>query len=623
LKNAIKPRDRDLLKKLGGMFMKSIFRWQSLVMGVPRAKALGIALLTTLISFSGGTNSVQAAQTLLVRRGSSTQSISLGDLKTLAKTKTVPASLQAYAQSLSPQQRSQILSALESNFKIDAVAVGNFLNTQIGNTLVWALASTTSRQDQSGEKLVRTALVEGARAPEGLSMLSFIEAYPSTSLDINLEQVFQVVGNFNTAFWQSQAFMAAIAPQLAPKPPQINLPFDPTRPGSAKVQMLNLNLNDQQRRREIPVDLYWSTAISPTKPLIVFSHGLGSVRTELRYLAEHLASHGYVVAALEHPGSNETHIVNALTGKTSLQEAQASLNNPANLSLLLDQIIRKALIDKTPILDAEEFLNRPKDISFVLDQLQKLNKSAAGPFSGNLATERVMVIGYSLGGATALSIAGAEMQLTQLKQRCPGNVLAFSLGENAQCFAKDLPENSYRLRDPRVKAAIALSPTTSLLFGETGLAKVAVPTLITAASADKTAPVLTEQVIGFDKVPSPKWLAGFVGGTHLSVKDPITTMDQAGQPDTLYSGGEIVGDQAVDIRNYIKAIALAMAAQLTDAAPQNAIFLSPEYAQYASSERFPIRLVREIPPAAEAIIKDFVQNQANQNPVPSTADQRE
>ena len=203
------------------------------------------------------------------------------------------------------------------------------------------------------------------------------------------------------------------------------------------------------------------------------------------------------------------------------------------------------------------------------------------------------------------------MQLTQLKQRCPGDVLAFSLGENAQCFAKSLPKDSYQLRDPRVKGAIAFSPVTSLLFGETGMSKVAVPTLITAASADKTAPALTEQIVSFDKMPSPKWLVGVVGATHLSVKDPSTTIDQAGQPDTLYSGGEIVGEQAADVRNYVKAIALAMAARLTDDAAKYSIFLTPEYAQYASTPAFPIRLVTEIPPEAEAIIKDFLQKQSN------------
>ena len=551
----------------------------SSVLCIIGAKAFGIAVITAISILNGVTTSVQAAQTLVVRRGSFTESIELTDLQTFVGTGTMSPSLQQVARRLTPEQRSQIQAALKAKYNINEEAARNFVNTEFGNNLSSALASATPRQDSAGVQAVKTALIQGAKAPTGLSLISAIAGYPSPRLDIDLDQAFRVVGNFNAAFWQTQAFMAAIAPQLAPNRPQLNLPFDPTQPGSASVQVFNLNLIDWERRREIPVDIYWSTQASSTKPLIVFSHGLGSVRTDMRYLAEHLASHGYVVAALEHPGSNEAHV-------------------------------KQALQLKVPLLEAQEFLNRPKDISFILDRLEILNQ-APGFLKGKLATERVMVIGYSLGGTTALSIAGAQMQLTQLKQRCPGDVLAFSLGENAQCFAKSLPKDRYQLRDPRVKGAIAFSPVTSLLFGETGISKVAVPTLITAASADKTAPALTEQIVSFDKMPSPKWLVGVVGATHLSVKDPSTTIDQAGQPDTLYSGGEIVGEQAVDVRNYVKAIALAMAARLTDDAAKYSIFLTPEYAQYASTPAFPIRLVTEIPPEAEAIIKDFLQKQSN------------
>ena len=551
--------------------MRLNFGKHSLVMGVMGA--------ITISTINGITTSAQAAQTVVLRRGSTTKSIDLADLKTLTETGNVPPNLEDAARILTPQQRRQIQNVLKAKYKLDVVATRDFLNTDVGNTLSSTLASITPREDTVGVLDVKTGLILGARSPEGLSLISFIDAYPNRSLDIDVDRAFEVLGNFNGSFWQSQAFMAAIAPQLAPKRPNLNLPFDPTQPGSAKVEVLNLNLNDQQRNREIPVDVYWSSEASPAKPIIVFSHGLGSVRTDMRYLAEHLASHGYVVAALEHPGSNETHV-------------------------------KKALALQAPLLAAEEFLNRPKDISFVLDQLKTLNQTA-GTLQGKLASERVMVVGYSLGGATALSIAGAELQLTQLKQRCPGNVLALSLGENAQCFAKSLPEDRYQLRDSRVKAAIAFSPTTSLLFGETGLTNVAVPILVGASSADKTTPALTEQVIAFDKMPSPKWLVGFVGGTHLSIKDPSTTIDQASQPNTLYTGGEVVGDRAVEVRNYVKAIALAMASQLTDDAAKYSIFLTPEYAQLTSTARFPIRLVTEIPPQAEAVLKDFVQNQAN------------
>ncbi|MEH2150856.1 alpha/beta hydrolase [Nostoc sp.] len=527
-----------------------------------------------LTQFGANTSAI-AADTIVVRLGLFTESISLAELQNAAKTGELPGSLQSYTKGLSEQQRRVFLGALGMNIPMNVVTLDRLINTQIGTTILNDFATALARKDKAGVQALRAGLILGSTAPQGLSILSFIAAYPSKRLEINLPQAFIVAGNLNTAFWQTQQFMLAIAPQLDPKTPQIAFPFDPSQPGSAQVKILNLSLNDQKRDRKIPVDVYWSTAANPNKPVIVFSHGFGSVRTDLRYLAEHLASHGYVVAALEHPGSNEANTNLALQGKTRIVKPQ-------------------------------EFLYRPQDISFVLDELEKLNQTANHPLQGKLATTNAMVVGYSFGGGTALALAGAELQLEHLKQRCKKNLTILSLAEGMQCIAEELPENSYQLRDTRIKQAIALNPTTSLIFGETGLTKIQVPTLVLAGSADKTTPALTEQIVGFDKIPSPKWLVGIVGGTHLSVKDPSTTLDQVGQPNTPISGGEVVGEQAADVRKYVKAIALAFAAQMTPEAKNYAVFLTSDYAQFASTPAFPFRLITQIPPDAMAVVKEFV-----------------
>jgi predicted dienelactone hydrolase len=536
-----------------------------------------------LTQFGVNTSAI-AADTVVLRLGLFTESISLAELQKAAKTGYLPESLQPYAKGLSEEQRRLLLGALRMNIPMNVVTVNRLVNSQIGTTILNDLATALARKDKAGVQALRAALVLGSTSPPGLSILSFIAAYPSKRLEIDLPQAFIVARSLNTAFWRTQQFMLAltssgllsdIAPELDPRTPQIAFPFDPSQPGIAQVKILNLSLNDQKRDRKIAVDIYWSTAATPHKPVIVFSHGLGSVRTELRYLAEHLASHGYVVAALEHPGSNETNTNSALQGKTR-------------------------------VIKPQEFLNRPQDISFVLDELEKLNQTANHPLQGKLATNKVMVIGYSFGGGTALALAGAELQLEPLKQRCKKNLAILSLGEAMQCIAQELPENSYQLRDTRIKQAIALNPTTSLIFGETGLTKVQVPTLVLAGSGDKTTPALTEQIVGFNKIPSPKWLVGIIGGTHLSVKDPSTTLDQIGKPNTPISGGEVVGEKAADVRKYVKAIALAFAAQMTPEAKNYAIFLTSDYAQFASTAAFPFRLVRQIPPDAMAVVKKFV-----------------
>ncbi len=535
----------------------------------------GAIVLTQFWAQFGANTSAIAADTVVVRLGLFTESISLAELQKAAKTLELPGSLQPYAKGLSEEQRRFLLGALGTNIPMNAVMADRLVNTQIGTTILNDFATALARKDKAGVQALRAGLVLGSTAPEGLSILSFIAAYPSKRLEINLPQAFIVAGNLNTAFWRTQQFMLAIAPQLNPITPQAAFPFDPSQPGSAEVKILSLSLNDQKRGRKIPVDVYWSTAATPNKPVIVFSHGFGSIRTDLRYLAEHLASHGYVVAALEHPGSNEANTNLALQGKTRVVKPQ-------------------------------EFLYRPQDISFVLDELEKLNQTANNPLQGKLATTNAMIVGYSFGGGTALALAGAELQLEHLKQRCKKNLTILSLAEGMQCIAQELPENTYQLRDTRIKQAIALNPTTSLIFGETGLTKVQIPTLVLAGSADKTTPALTEQIVGFDKIPSPKWLVGVLGGTHLSVKDPSTTLDQVGQPNTPISGGEVVGEQAADVRKYVKAITLSFAAQMTPEAKNYAVFLTSDYAQFSSTAAFPFRLITQIPPNAMAVVKEFV-----------------
>ncbi len=522
----------------------------------------------------GVNNSATAADTVVVRFGLFAESISVADLQTAAETGKFPRNLESFTNKLSERDRNFILGALRTKLPLNVVTISRLLNTQIGTTILNDLATALVRKDQAGAQALRAGFVLGSTAPQGLSILSFIKAYPSQRLEINLPQVFAVASNLNSGFWLTQQFMLAIAPQFNPTTSQLSFPFDPGLRGNEQFQVLSLQLNDQKRNRKIPTDIYWSNASSIEKPVIVFSHGFGSVRTDMRYLAEHLASHGYIVVALEHPGSNATH--------TDL-----------------------AIKNNTRLLQPQEFLERPKDISFVLDELEKLNQKPNQPLQGKIAADNAMVIGYSFGGGTALAIAGAELQLENLKQRCKKNVTGLSLGETLQCVAQELPANRYQLGDSRIKRAIALSPTTSLIFGKNGLSKLQVPTLIWAASADKTVPALPEQFIGFTAMPSPKWLVGVLGGTHLSVKDPSTTLDQEQRLNTPLSGGEVVGEQAADIRKYLQAIALSFAAQLTPDAEKYAVFLTPDYAQFASTQAFPIRLVTKIPPQAMFILREF------------------
>jgi predicted dienelactone hydrolase len=96
-------------------------------------------------------------------------------------------------------------------------------------------------------------------------------------------------------------------------------------------------------------------------PLIVYSHGFMSFGSEGVYLAEHLATHGYVVACPDFP----------LT----------CLWAPGGPKI-------------------EDVVNQPGDVSFLIDTFLAFHQDPASPFYGLVDGSRVGVTGLSLGGMT-------------------------------------------------------------------------------------------------------------------------------------------------------------------------------------------------------------------------------
>jgi dienelactone hydrolase len=122
-------------------------------------------------------------------------------------------------------------------------------------------------------------------------------------------------------------------------------------------------------------------------PVVLFSPGLGGVRTQNTAWAEELASHGYVVAALDHPYDSAAVVL--ADGRT-INTKIASTGD--------DDEDDKRAVEATRI--------RAADLRFVLTQLGRLNRGEiTGPLAERLDTGRVAVAGHSLGGAAALQAA--------------------------------------------------------------------------------------------------------------------------------------------------------------------------------------------------------------------------
>jgi len=121
-----------------------------------------------------------------------------------------------------------------------------------------------------------------------------------------------------------------------------------------------------------------------TLPLVVFSHGFGAHRRQSSFLCTHLASHGYVVAAMDHTGNTIIEMVQMMMA------AQTGAPPPDTVAIL-----------------AEIIPARPLDVSFVIDQL------LAGAADGvpSIDAGRIGVSGHSFGGWTTLMAAGRDRRI--------------------------------------------------------------------------------------------------------------------------------------------------------------------------------------------------------------------
>src|SRR5436309_3055913 len=77
--------------------------------------------------------------------------------------------------------------------------------------------------------------------------------------------------------------------------------YEPFDAGPWTVGVRSLQAADTARNRVFPCDVWYPEAAGAgALPLIVFSHHSGGHRRAATYFTTHLASHGYVVAALDH-----------------------------------------------------------------------------------------------------------------------------------------------------------------------------------------------------------------------------------------------------------------------------------------------------------------------------------
>ncbi|HSM80882.1 MAG TPA: alpha/beta hydrolase [Nodosilinea sp.] len=522
----------------------------------PLALAMGgLALGATLLGGAPG----QAAEEIFFRYGPLERSVRTSSLADLAATGTVSDDLAFYFNlaQLSPAQIEELRQNLDRPLAVDGVLLSRFLYTGLGEDLLGQVGGVLkTRAGGNGKLALRAALIRAATSPEGLSALNVVQALPTDMLvDINNAQaVANAVGQIVSATTDSITQLEAISLEQATQTPALDYAAlaDLTAPGPTPVEIQRFELTDEGRDRSLYIDVVRPRQWRGQAPVMVFSHGLSS-RPESRHRwASHLASHGIVVVLPQHPGSDAEQVADFQAGLT--QE----------------------------VFEVEEFIDRPLDITFVLNELERLNPTE---FEGRLQLDQVGVGGHSLGGYTALAVAGAELNFPHLEGVCNRRFIHLNISVLLQCQALQLPRQSYTFRDPRVTSVLLINPVNSSIFGPEGLAAVTVPVLVMAGSHDPATPAVFEQFRTFPwYTTESRSLALIEGQAHVD----FSALD-AGLSHLLNTLPGITLAEPEVIDRYVNALGLAFVGRYVARRPDYSLYLRPGYGSYLSQGE-PFRL---------------------------------
>jgi len=515
----------------------------------------------------------QAAEKIYITFGPFGTSLPVKSLETFAETGTIDRDFQFFARNLDANALAQLRAVLRRRFKINSVAFNQLAYTRMGEDGLKSLGLIIKTETgDNGAIALRGAMTLAANDPQGFSSVSLLQQYPSRSVQIDAQQLLKLQQYLTTVIDYRDTSVVAIQEQAkreadAEKPPNFSQMEVLWKPGKLTYRKLTFTVPSfgyvlppatQAPVRNFPLDVYLPQSTKPL-PIVVLSHGLGSRREDLAFLAEHLASHGFVAVVPEHLGSNKG-------AQTALAEG---------------------LLYSDP--NQTEFVDRPQDIQQSLDFLTSRAKTDPN-LRNRLNFNAIGMFGHSFGGYTTLAIAGAEFNLQRLSQICKIDRVYVNPSVFLQCSADGLPTTGYRLRDPRIKAAIAINPVAGEVFDSKGVSKIQIPMMLISGTNDFVAPASTEQIHPFLWLTSKqKYLVTMQPASHNSFYPP-----QKNSPPLSALGQLLQGPDPVLGSQYIKALSVAMMQVHLNNRVDYAPYLTASYAQFLSQNPLELRMVRSL-----------------------------
>lgn len=421
--------------------------------------------------------------------------LAVDDLQHLAETGEVTESLSVLSRHIDAEQIAELQLFLNLEFNISAVMMSQLTYSSVGEHLLQRTGEVIQTDSfLNSFHALRAALLFAAE-DNHLTVMDVIHHFPQETIQINFPLAMEVFEENQRLFTQRDRVMTTLREQAAAQSsslPQNFLDF-PHQSGPYLWRTDRIAFRTPERQEASQFYLFQPeiTSTAPQSiPVVVISHGMASSAWSLAYLAEHLASHGYGVILLEHPETTAQRFSQFFSG----------LAGPPNATTLL---------------------HRPRDITAALDTLEQ--QAQQHPYLQKLNLESVGVLGHSLGGYTALAAAGAEINAPQLARTCQDDTLlrrpVLNLSMLIQCRLAEVPSDySLTVQDERVKAAIALNPLTSQVFGEAGLGAVDVPVMMVSSLDDYFVPALPEQIEPYSWLQNQdRYLVLIENGTHFSL----------------------------------------------------------------------------------------------------------
>jgi len=158
-------------------------------------------------------------------------------------------------------------------------------------------------------------------------------------------------------------------------------------------------------------------ATAPARPVVIYNHALLSMASDNTLMTETLASFGYIVVGVRHKKQREEYfqLQEALSDEQKTYEKESALKLGAHMDRATRAELSLEVYGNNTTL-AEIVRRRSRDSSHVLSNLESVLGSIPGYVSSKCKnTEKVVLVGFSLGGAVAT-------ELCKTDQRCSAAV---------------------------------------------------------------------------------------------------------------------------------------------------------------------------------------------------------